>query len=90
MKKLNKQQLTEIEALGKMDDSEIDLSDIPEMGEEFFKNAVLLHRSKKIATSIRYDQDILNFFKKQGQGWQTKMNDVLKTYVSAQEANNNH
>jgi uncharacterized protein (DUF4415 family) len=35
----------------------------------------------KVLTSVRLDADILEFFKSQGAGYQSKMNDVLKDWV---------
>lgn len=32
----------------------------------------------KVAVSIRLDQDVVEAFKKEGPGWQTRMNDILK------------
>lgn len=66
-----------------MKDSEIDYSDIPELDEVFFKNAKLVLPEPKTAVSIRLDKDVLAWFKKQGGGYQTKINAVLKTYVKA-------
>ena len=38
----------------------------------------------KQAVSIRLDPDVLEFFRAQGKGYQTRINAVLKTYVAAQ------
>ena len=35
----------------------------------------------KKPTSIRYDPEILDFFKATGKGWQTRMNNVLLEYI---------
>ncbi len=35
----------------------------------------------KQSTTIRLDVEVLDFFKSQGKGWQTKINDVLHQYV---------
>ena len=37
----------------------------------------------KQSTTIRLDADVLDFFKAQGKGWQTKINDVLHRYVNS-------
>lgn len=37
----------------------------------------------KKSTTIRLDADVLDFFKDQGKGWQTKINDVLHRYVDS-------
>ena len=39
--------------------------------------------SPKIATSIRFDQHVLEHFKSTGKGWQTRINEVLAEYVAA-------
>ncbi len=35
----------------------------------------------KVAVTVRYNPDVLNFFKQTGSGWQTRMNEVLLAYV---------
>ncbi len=66
-------------------DSEIDFSDIPEMGKEFLKNAVVRWpKTNKKSISIRLDSDILDFFKNQGRGYQSKINAILKSYIKHQ------
>lgn len=35
----------------------------------------------KVATTIRLDQEVMNFFKARGNGWQTRINEVLREYV---------
>ena len=37
----------------------------------------------KKSTTIRLDADVLDFFKAQGKGWQTKINEVLHRYVDS-------
>jgi len=37
----------------------------------------------KIVTTVRFDSEIINFFKRDGKGWQTRMNDVLAKYVAS-------
>ena len=36
---------------------------------------------KKKAISIRVDEDVLDYFKKQGAGYQRRMNPVLRSYM---------
>jgi uncharacterized protein (DUF4415 family) len=66
-----------------MTDEEIDTSDIPELDENFFKNAVLWMPKPKKSISLRIDQDVLEWFKSQGKGYQTRINAVLKAYKEA-------
>jgi uncharacterized protein (DUF4415 family) len=67
-----------------MSDEDIDYSDIPPLDEEFFKNAKLVKRKPRTEQiSIRIDTEVLEWFKEQakGKGYQTLINDVLRTYV---------
>ena len=74
---------TDWDRLETMSDADIDFSDIPELDADFFRNAkVRMPRAKK-AVSIRLDQDVLAWFRKQGRGYQTRMNAVLRTYMQA-------
>ncbi len=80
---LSNQRLKELKAIK---DEDIDYSDIPELDEEWFKNAVLVMPDKKIPVSLRLDKEIVDWFKKQGKGYQSHMNAVLKTFVRSQKA----
>ena len=55
----------------------------PELGPEFFANAILWPGTKQRIT-LRLDPDVLKFFRKQGRGYQTTINAVLRKYVEAQ------
>ncbi|MEQ5843012.1 BrnA antitoxin family protein [Paraburkholderia acidicola] len=37
----------------------------------------------KVATSIRYDRDVLEAFRSTGDGWQTRINEVLREYAKS-------
>ncbi|MFN3583949.1 BrnA antitoxin family protein [Phenylobacterium sp.] len=56
----------------------------PVLDEDWFRSAELALPSPKIATSIRVDSDVMNWFRSQGRGWQTRMNAVLRAYAKAQ------
>lgn len=73
-----------IEQLKAMKDKDIDYSDIPELTEEFWKNAVLVKPVKKKSITLRVDEDTISFYKKSiGKGYQTFMNNVLSTYANS-------
>jgi len=59
-------------------DEDIDFSDIPEQGEEFFEAAML--RLPKKTVCIRLDADVLEWFKAQGKGYQSRINAVLRAH----------
>jgi uncharacterized protein (DUF4415 family) len=69
-----------LEALDKLPDDQIDLSDIPEITEF---NGVIPWMGKKKSVTIRLDEDMLKWFKKRGKGWQTMMNWVLRLYFAS-------
>ena len=70
--------------LRKMPDSEIDFTDIPEADAEFWANAKLVKHPKKIAISIRLDEDVLQWFRESSDKYQREINRVLRTYVEHQ------
>lgn len=86
MKETNttKESRTDWRKLATQPDDRIDTSDIPELGEDFFRTAgVRLPKGKQLV-SLRLDRDVLDWFKRQGKGYQTKINAVLRAYVRAQ------
>jgi uncharacterized protein (DUF4415 family) len=66
-----------------MKDADIDFSDIPEIDRSVFKKMVIRMPEKKAALSIRLDPGVVTWFRKQGRGYQTRINAVLRSYVEA-------
>ncbi len=77
---LSPEQQARLELLAKMPDSEIDHSDIPPLGDGFWKNAVRnpFYKPTKQATTVRVDADVLLWLKSQGKGYQTRINAILR------------
>lgn len=74
----------ELEALDGLSDDAIDFGDIPEWtGLADPLHAGLMYRPGKKSVTIRMDEDVVQWFKKQGKGWQTKMNWVLRLYFAS-------
>ncbi len=46
-----------------------------------WSEAVLIIPPKKKAISIRVDEDVLDYFKKEGSGYQRRINAVLRSYM---------
>ena len=46
-----------------------------------WSDAVLIIPAKKKAISIRVDEDVLDFFKREGEGYQRRINAVLRSYM---------
>jgi uncharacterized protein (DUF4415 family) len=65
-----------------MSDEDIDYSDIPELDDEFFEKATLVP-AKQLVT-IRLDADVVAWLKRNGRGYQTRANKILRTVMEAQ------
>jgi uncharacterized protein (DUF4415 family) len=56
----------------------------PVLDEAFWRNAEILDpRHAKSTITMRVDDDVLEFFKRGGSGYQSRMNAVLRAYVFA-------
>lgn len=77
---LSAEQQARLALLAKVPDSDIDHSDIPPLGDEFWKNAVRnpFYKPTKQATTVRVDADVLLWLKGQGKGYQTRINAILR------------
>lgn len=62
----------------------VDTSDIPELDDDFFERAELRLPAKQTVT-IRLDSDVLAWFKAQGAGYQTRINQLLRQYMEARQ-----
>ena len=65
----------EIEAAMDRDSAWKDLKDVD------WSKAVLVIPPKKKAISIRVDEDVLDYFKTEGAGYQRRINAVLRSYM---------
>ncbi len=85
MKRINttKESRTDWRKLTATADDKVDTSDIPELDEAFFREAKLRLPKAKQLVSLRIDSDVLDWFKRQGKGYQTRINAVLRAYVRA-------
>ena len=62
-------------------DSEIDFSEIPPLPDSFWKNAVSnpFYRPLKQQLTVRLDADVVAWLRRQGKGYQTRLNQMLRT-----------
>ena len=83
---LTAKQKRELEALAKMPDHEIDTSDIPSLPPSAWKNAVRgrFYKPVKQAVSLRLDADVIAWLKKDGEGYQTRANQMLRERMLAE------
>lgn len=70
-----------LKELAAMKDEDIDYSDIPELGEEFWKNAIVVYPDRTTPVTLRVKKSVLEIYKAQGKGYQTRMNAVLESYA---------
>jgi len=68
-----------------MRDKEIDYSDIAEVDDEMFAQGELVLPETKETITIRIDKDVLTWFRGHGKGYQTRINAVLRRYMTAQK-----
>ena len=70
-----------LKALKELEAQAIDYSDIPETDAQFWESAKVVYPGKKQVITIRLDADVVNWFKEKGPKYQSKINEVLKSYV---------
>ena len=85
MKKGNPKPLTpklkaELETLARMPESEIDTTEMSPI-RDWSKAVRGLYRPLKRPLSLRIDADVVDWFQRQGDGYQTRMNAALREYV---------
>ena len=78
------EQKARLGALASLTDDQIDYSDIPSRPDALWVKAVTFPQKKKQIT-LRLDGDVLDFFRKTGSGYQSRINAVLRTYVDARK-----
>jgi uncharacterized protein (DUF4415 family) len=71
---------TRLANLAARPESEIDLSDIPELSDDEWKTAVRekYYRPVKTQITANLDKDVLAWLKADGRGYQTRMNAILR------------
>jgi len=83
-KLISKKSGTDFKRLDAMTDADIDLSDIPEVTPEMFAKGVVRRGLKPITKqqlTLRLDSDVIEWYRGQGSGYQTKMNALLRAYM---------
>ena len=66
-----------------MKDSDINYSDIPPLGNEFFEKATVAWPPAKQQLTTRLDADVLNWLKANGRGYQTRINRILRAAMES-------
>ena len=76
--------MTDFKRLRALRDADIDFSEIPRLGRSFWKSARLIMPEPKDRLTIRVDHDVVEWLKKNGPGYQTRINAILRSYMEAQ------
>jgi uncharacterized protein (DUF4415 family) len=83
---------TDWKRIDAMTDKDIDFSDIPEITPEMLARAVLRRNLKpttrKKQLTLRVDSDVVEWYKNQGRGYQTKINALLRAYMTEHQRHN--
>ncbi len=84
-KSISHKSRTDLAMVDKLKDKDIDFSDCPEITPEMFAKSIVRKGfkpvSRKAQLTLRMDVDVLEWFKKQGKGYQTRMNALLRAYM---------
>ena len=77
---LDVQHEAELKALANKFDEDIDYSDIPPSSDEQWSNAERgkFYRPLKTQASVRIDADVMEWLKRPGKGYQTRLNAILR------------
>ncbi len=67
--------------LAELDDKNIDFSDISELDDAFWQKAELVEPDKTEQVTLRIKGSVLRYFKASGKGYQTRINQVLESYI---------
>jgi len=76
----------QLAALKTMPDEAIDYSDIPPSSDDFWKNAVRnpYYKPVKQQVTVRLDSDVVAWAKRDGRGYQTRINAALRKIMIAE------
>lgn len=81
MNKKNISKLSIDEVMKAEDRTRLDAPEGPSLGPDFWKKAKVIYpEGPKKQITVRLDADMVEWFKKQGRGYQTRMNAVLRSY----------
>lgn len=77
------------EEVARLTDKDIDFSDIPELDDNFWKNAKRVEPDLTEQVTLRLKRSTLGFFKASGKGYQTRINQVLESYIHSHSQQKN-
>ncbi len=75
---------SDLARIDRMKDAEFDYSDIPSLDKSFLKKATAAWPPVKKQLTIRLDADVLAWLKRNGRGYQTRINRILRVVMESQ------
>jgi len=85
MRKLTKEQKRDIAVIAAKKDADIDFSDIPEVVDWTGAEMGKFYRPPKKSVTMRLDQDVLDWLKGYGRGYQTRANLLLRHAMASSQ-----
>jgi uncharacterized protein (DUF4415 family) len=85
---LSEESRRQLAALAAMAEEDIDTSDIPEVLDWSGAKRGLFYRPVKQQLTLRLDADVIEWFRREGTGYQSRMNAALREYVSGKRGKN--
>jgi uncharacterized protein (DUF4415 family) len=76
---------SDLRRIDRLTDADLDYSDIPPLGEEFFAKAAVPWPPTKQQLTVRLDADVLAWLKSMGKGYQTRINRILRAAMEGQD-----
>ncbi len=80
-KALTAAQRAELDLLAAKPDDQIDTGDAPEMRDWSNAKRGVFYRPVKQQLTLRLDADVIDWFKQQGEGYQSRINAALRAHV---------
>lgn len=81
----SKKSRTDWKYLDSLKDEDIDFSDIPEVSAEMFARGIVRRGLKPVVRkkqlTLRVDSDVVEWYQRQGPGYQTRINSLLRAYM---------
>ncbi len=88
---MNKKSIkSDLARIDRMKDADIDYSDIPRLDKSFLKKATMPWPPEKKQLTIRLDADVLDWLKRHGKGYQTRINRILRVVMESQPSGSAH
>jgi len=85
---ITRRSATDWKRIQRMKDSDINLSEVPEVTPEMFARSVVRRglkeiKPRKVQLTVRVDRDVLQWYRSRGRGYQTQISALLRAFMEA-------